>query len=59
MERLSMSGRYASFADAITLSERAGVNLLPNLAPPWNVAPTQGVAVVRRHPTQEIATSTC
>jgi putative SOS response-associated peptidase YedK len=24
-------------------------NLLPNLAPSWNVAPTQNAAVVRRH----------
>jgi putative SOS response-associated peptidase YedK len=26
------------------------VNPLPNFAPSWNVAPTQGSAIVRRHP---------
>jgi putative SOS response-associated peptidase YedK len=46
-----MCGRYASFLPAEAIARIFGtVNPLPNLAPSWNVAPTQGAAVVRRHP---------
>ena len=46
-----MCGRYASFLppEAIARFFRT-VNPLPNLAPSWNVAPTQAAMVVRRHP---------
>jgi hypothetical protein len=46
-----MCGRYADFlpAEAIARLFRT-VNPLPNLAPSWNVAPTQEALVVRRHP---------
>jgi putative SOS response-associated peptidase YedK len=46
-----MCGRYANFlpAEAIARLFRT-VNPLPNLAPSWNVAPTQPAMVVRRHP---------
>ena len=46
-----MCGRFASYLppDAIrALFGTAGP--MPNLAPSWNVAPTQGAMVVRRHP---------
>jgi SOS response associated peptidase (SRAP) len=46
-----MCGRYASFLPAEAIARIFGkVSPLPNLAPSWNVAPTQGAAVVRRHP---------
>ena len=46
-----MCGRYASFLPAEAMARIFGtVNPLPNLAPSWNVAPTQDAAVVRRHP---------
>ena len=46
-----MCGRYASFLPAEAIARIFGtVNPLPNLAPSWNVAPTQDAAVVRRHP---------
>ena len=46
-----MCGRYASFLPAEAVARLFGtVNPLPNLAPSWNVAPTQAVMVVRRHP---------
>jgi putative SOS response-associated peptidase YedK len=46
-----MCGRCASFLPAEAIARIFGtVNPLPNLAPSWNVAPTQGAAVVRRHP---------
>ena len=46
-----MCGRYASFLPAEAMTRIFGtVNPLPNLAPSWNVAPTQDAAVVRRHP---------
>jgi putative SOS response-associated peptidase YedK len=46
-----MCGRYASFLPAEAMARILGtVNPLPNLAPSWNVAPTQDAAVVRRHP---------
>ena len=48
-----MCGRYASFLPAEALVWMFGT--VPNLAPSWNVAPTQDAAVVRRHPD----TSTC
>jgi putative SOS response-associated peptidase YedK len=45
-----MCGRYASFLPAEAIARIFGtVNPLPNLAPSWNVAPTQEAAVVRRH----------
>ena len=44
-------GRYASFLLAEAIARIFGaVNPLPNLAPSWNVAPTQSALVVRRHP---------
>jgi putative SOS response-associated peptidase YedK len=47
---LPMCGRYASFLPAEAIARIFGtVNPLPNLAPSWNVAPTQDAAVVRRH----------
>ena len=46
-----MCGRYASFLPAEAIARIFGaVNPLPNLAPSWNVAPTQSALVVRRHP---------
>jgi putative SOS response-associated peptidase YedK len=46
-----MCGRYASFLPAEAIARIFGtVNPLPNLAPSWNVAPTQDAAVVRRQP---------
>jgi putative SOS response-associated peptidase YedK len=46
-----MCGRYASFLPAEAMARIFGtVNSLPNLAPSWNVAPTNDCAVVRRHP---------
>ena len=46
-----MCGRYASFLPAEAIARIFGTtNPLPNLAPSWNVAPTNDVAVVRRHP---------
>ena len=46
-----MCGRYASFLPAEAIARIFGTsNPLPNLAPSWNVAPTQGAPVVRRHP---------
>jgi putative SOS response-associated peptidase YedK len=45
-----LCGRYASFLPAEAIARIFGtVNPLPNLAPSWNVAPTQDAAVVRRH----------
>jgi putative SOS response-associated peptidase YedK len=44
-----MCGRYASFLPAEAMARIFGtVNPLPNLAPSWNVAPTNDLAVVRR-----------
>ena len=46
-----MCGRYASFLPAEAMARIFGtVNPLPNLAPSWNVAPTQDAAVFRCHP---------
>jgi hypothetical protein len=46
-----MCGRFASFLPAEAMARIFGtVNPLPNLAPSWNVAPTNDCAVVRRHP---------
>ncbi len=42
-----MCGRYTSFLPAKAIG---AVHPLPNLAPSWNVAPTQSAPVVRRHP---------
>jgi putative SOS response-associated peptidase YedK len=46
-----MCGRYASSlpAEAVSRLFRT-VNPLPNVAPSWNLAPTQDAMVVRRHP---------
>jgi putative SOS response-associated peptidase YedK len=46
-----MCGRYASFlpAEAVARLFRT-VNPLPNVAPSWNVAPSQDSMVIRRHP---------
>jgi putative SOS response-associated peptidase YedK len=46
-----MCGRYASFLPGEAVARLFHtVNPLPNLAPSWNVAPTQSAMVVRRHP---------
>ncbi|MBU6499125.1 MAG: SOS response-associated peptidase [Rhodospirillales bacterium] len=46
-----MCGRYVNLTPAEALARLFGtVNPLPNLAPSWNVAPTQPALVVRRHP---------
>jgi putative SOS response-associated peptidase YedK len=45
-----MCGRYASFLPAEANARLFGTtNPLPNLAPSWNVAPTNDAAVVRYH----------
>lgn len=46
-----MCGRYAAFlpAEAVARLFRT-VNEPPNVAPSWNVAPSQDALVVRRHP---------
>ncbi len=46
-----MCGRFASFTppDAIARLVEA-VNPVPNVAPSWNIAPSQQAMVVRRHP---------
>ncbi len=46
-----MCGRYVQTmpADAVRDQFRT-TGPLPNLAPSWNVAPTQSSPVVRRHP---------
>ena len=55
-----MCGRYASFLPAALARMFGTVNPLPNLAPSWNVAPTQDAAVVRRHTRRPArATSIC
>jgi putative SOS response-associated peptidase YedK len=47
----TMCGPYSSFLPAEAVARMFGaVNPLPNLAPSWNVAPTQNALVVRRHP---------
>jgi len=46
-----MCGRYAAFLPAEAVARLFHtVNPLPNVAPSWNVAPTQSAMVVRRHP---------
>lgn len=46
-----MCGRAAPFLPAEALAWTFGtVNPLPNLAPSWNLAPTQPAPVVRLHP---------
>lgn len=46
-----MCGRYASFLPAEAVARLfQTINPLPNVAPSWNVAPTQSAMVVRRHP---------
>jgi putative SOS response-associated peptidase YedK len=46
-----MCGRYASFLPAAAIARLfRTVNPLPNVAPSWNIAPTQDAMVVRRHP---------
>ena len=46
-----MCGRYASYLppEAVARIFRT-VNPVPNIAPNWNVAPTQPALAVRRHP---------
>ena len=45
-----MCGRYASFLPAEAMARIFGtVNRLPNLAPSWNVAPTQVAAALSNH----------
>ena len=49
-----MCGRYAAFLPAEAVARLFHtVNPLPNVAPSWNVAPTQAALVVRRHPDTE------
>jgi putative SOS response-associated peptidase YedK len=46
-----MCGRFASTLPLEQIARMFGIRgALPNLAPNWNVAPTQRAAVVRRHP---------
>jgi putative SOS response-associated peptidase YedK len=46
-----MCGRYASYTPpAELLRWFRGVGDVPNRAPTWNLAPTQGAMVLRRHP---------
>jgi putative SOS response-associated peptidase YedK len=46
----AMCGRYASFLPPEVLARLLkAVNPLPNLQPTWNMAPTLGAPVVRRH----------
>ncbi len=46
-----MCGRYAAFLPAEAIARLFHtVNPLPNVAPSWNVAPSQDAMVVRRHP---------
>jgi len=46
-----MCGRYAVFLPAEAIAKLFGtVNPLVNVAPSWNIAPTQQAMVVRRHP---------
>lgn len=46
-----MCGRFASFTppDAIARMVKA-VNPVPNVAPSWNITPSQQAMAVRRHP---------
>lgn len=46
-----MCGRYASFTppDAVARLMKV-LRQIPNIAPSWNVAPSQEAMVVRRHP---------
>jgi hypothetical protein len=47
----TMCGRFASFLPAEALRQIFGtVNPLPNIAPSWNLAPTQPAPLVRLHP---------
>lgn len=46
-----MCGRFASLLPPHTVQAMFGVaGALPNIAPSWNVAPSQDAMVVRRHP---------
>jgi len=46
-----MCGRYASFLPPDFIARLFGTtNPLPNLRPTWNMAPSMGAPVVRRHP---------
>src|SRR5690242_6142409 len=50
-KHVSMCGRYASFLPAEAVARLFHTtNAPPNVAPSWNVAPTQNAMVVRRHP---------
>ncbi len=45
-----MCGRYASHLPPRAIGELFRAAGWPNLAPNWNVAPTQDAAIIRRHP---------
>ena len=46
-----MCGRYASHLPAAAVAHLfRTTGPIPNIAPSWNVAPTQSAPVVRRHP---------
>jgi putative SOS response-associated peptidase YedK len=46
-----MRGRFASTLPPEQIARLFGTrNLLPNIGPNWNTAPTQEALVVRRHP---------
>ncbi|MFN3449387.1 MAG: SOS response-associated peptidase family protein, partial [Roseococcus sp.] len=46
-----MCGRYFLHRDPAALARHFGAaNPTPNLAPSWNIAPTQDSLVLRRHP---------
>jgi putative SOS response-associated peptidase YedK len=45
-----MCGRYASYLPPDAIGELFRAEGRPNLAPSWNVAPTDNAPVIRRHP---------
>jgi putative SOS response-associated peptidase YedK len=46
-----MCGRYASYLPPEAIARLfCTVNPLPNVAPTWNLTPSQDAMVVRRHP---------
>ena len=52
-----MCGRGRLSSDPSDIAARFGVphgTPLPNIAPNWNLAPTQDIAIVRRHPKQHV-----
>lgn len=48
-----MCGRFTLLIPGEELAEHFGLASVPALAPRYNIAPTQPVAVVRRHPEQD------